>query len=119
MTRTIVRVTLLLGPVLLAPALAVGLRGRVAASHESFLLAGALAIGLVVGVLAVWFFAPPGFKPARTDDTGRVLDMPLLATIPVMRTPAEARAKRRLRLVLVTSVVCATLAAVAWWLIRR
>jgi hypothetical protein len=119
MARTIVRVSLLLGPIVLAPALALGLRGRVAASQQSFLFAGVLTVGLVVGVLAVWFLAPPSFKAARADDTRRVLDMPLLATIPVMLTPAEARAKRRLRLVSVTSVVCAALAAAAWWLTRR
>jgi hypothetical protein len=117
MTRLMVRVSLLLGPVLLAAALVVALRGRVAAFHGLPVLAGALAAGLVLGLLGVWISVARSSWPVRPDDGGRVLDVPVLATIPVMVTPAEARAKRRLQVVAVVSVFCAILLALAGWLI--
>lgn len=116
MARPLMRVFFAAVLVVLAVALDFLLLPRVPRLWNVAFQAGVLGTGVVCAAIVLFVMGSTRSTFRQPADVSRTLDVPLLAAVPFMSTPAELMAKRRHRLVWAAcfgGVVL--LVTAAWW----
>jgi hypothetical protein len=115
MARPLMRMFFATVPLFLSVALNVFLRIGVPRLGNVAVQAGVLGGGLVGAAIVLFVMGSTRSTFRQPADLNKVLEMPVLAAVPLMSTPAELTAKRRRRKIWAACFGSVLLLAAAWW----